>query len=153
MTQIRLNFTSTAFGDGGEIPRKYGYRKGNISPPLKMEGIPDSAESLVLIMDDPDALAPAGKVWAHWVLWNIPATTQKIPEGRVPEGASEGKTDFGSVGYGGPAPPDKEHTYVFRLYALDSALNLPKGATKQEVEGAIEGHVIERAELRGRYAP
>lgn len=145
--------TSPAFEDGGPIPRQYGYKEDNVNPPLVISSIPADARSLVIIVDDPDAVAPAGKVWVHWAMWNIPPTTTEIGEGEVPEGAVEGTTDFGSAGYGGPAPPDREHTYVFRLYALDTGLNLPEGSTKAQVENAMKGHVLAQAQLRGRYAP
>ena len=146
MTKLKL--TSPAFSDGGEIPRECGYKNGNKAPPLTINGIPDGIKSLALIMDDPDAMEPAGKVWVHWVVWNIDPTTTELENL-----TEEGMTDFGEVGYGGPAPPDKRHTYVFKLYALDSKLDLPEGSTKSELENAMEGHIIEQAQLTGTYAP
>lgn len=151
MTSLKLE--SPAFLSGESIPRKHGYKTENISPPLKIIGIPENTKSLALIMDDPDAIKPAGKVWVHWLLWNISPDINEIPEGKVPQNSLEGKTDFDQVGYGGPAPPDKEHTYVFKLYALDSELDLNKGATKAELESAIKGHVLEEAKLEGKFAP
>ena len=145
-----LELTSSAFEDGGEIPRKYGYKNGNREPPLTMNGVPEGTKSLALIMDDPDAMGAVGKVWVHWVMWNIdPTNTELFVENLT----REGMTDFGEVGYGGPAPPDKRHTYVFKLYALDSELDLPDKSTKADVERAMEGHIIEQATLTGTYAP
>ena len=143
-----LKLTSSAFSDGGEIPREYGYKNGNKVPPLTVSGIPEGTESLALIMDDPDAMEAVGKVWVHWVAWNIdPTATENL------QNATEGMTDFGEVGYGGPAPPDKRHTYVFKLYALDCELDLSNESTKADVEKAMEGHIIEQATLTGTYAP
>ena len=142
-----LKLTSSAFKDGGEIPRECGYKNGNKVPPLTVSGIPEGTKSLALIMDDPDAMEPAGKVWVHWVAWNIDPTKTELAK------STEGMTDFGEVGYGGPAPPDKRHTYVFKLYALDSELDLPDKSTKADVEKAMEGRIIEQAILTGTYAP
>jgi len=143
-----LKLTSSAFSHGGEIPREYGYKNGNKVPPLTVSGIPEGTKSLALIMDDPDAMEPAGKVWVHWVAWNIEPTTTELENL-----TTEGMTDFGEVGYGGPAPPDKRHTYVFKLYALDSELDLPDESTKADVEKTMEGHIIEQTQLTGTYAP
>jgi len=143
-----LKLTSSAFSDGGEIPRECGYKNGNEEPPLTISGTPEGTKSLALIMDDPDAMGAVGKVWVHWLAWNIdPTATENLQD------ATEGMTDFGEVGYGGPAPPDKRHTYVFKLYALDSKLVLPDKSTKADVEKAMEGHIIEQAILEGTYAP
>ena len=143
-----LKLTSSAFSHGGEIPRKYGYKNGNEKPPLTINGVSEGTKYLALIMDDPDAMGAVGKVWVHWVVWNIdPTATENLRD------ATEGMTDFGEVGYGGPAPPDKRHTYVFKLYALDSELDLPDKSTKADVEKAMEGHIIEQTQLTGTYAP
>ena len=145
-----LQLTSNTFSHGGEIPRKCGYKNGNEKPPLTINGVPEGTKSLALIMDDPDAMGAVGKVWVHWVMWNIdPTNTELFVENLT----REGMTDFGEVGYGGPAPPDKRHTYVFKLYALDSELDLPGKSTKADVEKAMEGHIIEQATLTGTYAP
>ena len=148
-----LKLTSSTFSHGGEIPREYGYKNGNQEPPLRI-GVVGGKElgstgiySLALIMDDPDAMEPAGKVWVHWVVWNIVGSTIDLKK------CHQGMTDFGEVGYGGPAPPDKRHTYVFKLYALDTPLDLPDKSTKADVEKAMEGHIIEQAILEGTYAP
>ena len=157
-----LKLTSSAFSDGGEIPRECGYKNGNKAPPLTISGIPEGTKSLTLIMDDPDAMKPAGKVWVHWVVWNIVGSTIDLKK------CHQGMTDFDEVGYGGPAPPDKRHTYVFKVYALDCTLggqgedldttmpefvdgNYP--VTKAKVEEAMEGHILEQATLTGTYAP
>jgi len=154
-----LKLTSSAFSDGGEIPRECGYKNGNKIPPLTVSGIPEGTESLALIMDDPDAMEAVGKVWVHWVLWNIDHDTTDLSESIDVQRAYRrdtmgfGMTDFGEVGYGGPAPPDKRHTYVFKLYALDSKLVLTTESTKADVEKAMEGHIIEQTTLTGTYAP
>jgi Raf kinase inhibitor-like YbhB/YbcL family protein len=143
-----LKLTSSAFEDGGEIPRECGYKNGNEKPPLTINGIPEGTKSLALIMDDPDAMEPAGKVWVHWVVWNIDPTTTEL------ENVEEGMTDFGEEGYGGPAPPDKRHTYVFKLYALDSNLEaFPYNKTKGDLIEVMEGRIIEQTQLTGTYAP
>jgi len=151
MSQFELQ--SPEFSGGDEIPRKYGYKNDNVNPPLTVKGVPPETKSLTLIMDDPDAQAAVGKVWVHWVISNIEPTITEIPESFTLSNIIEGKNDFGELGYGGPAPPDKRHTYIFKLYALDSKLELQKGATKAEVESAMKGHVIEQTTLKGTYAP
>ena len=149
------NFTleSEAFSSGGTIPRKYGYKNGNLSPPLKINGIPENTKSMSLIMDDPDAMGAVGKVWVHWVLWNISPNITNLKENSIPSDCLEGKTDFGEIGYGGPAPPDKEHTYIFKLYALDRKLEANDNSTKQEIEEAMKNHIIAETRLEGKYAP
>ena len=148
-----MQLTSTGFSDGGEIPLELGYKKQNEPPALSINGIPEGTKSLALIMDDPDAMDAVGKVWVHWVVWNIDPTKPFITGNPRESGFVEGVTDFGEVRYGGPAPPDKRHTYVFKLYALDSKLDLPEGSTKSELENAMEGHILEQATLTGTYAP
>ena len=152
-----LILRSSYFSDGGEIPRRCGYKDENEQPTLTICGIPDEAVELALIMDDPDAMGAVGKVWVHWVVWNIDHDTTDlgyfVSTARDMQMDFEGMTDFGEVGYGGPAPPDKRHTYVFKLYALDSKLDLPGKSTKADVEKAMEGHIIEQATLTGTYAP
>ena len=148
-----MKLESSSFENGGTIPKKFGYKNGNVSPSLIISEVPDSTKSLALIMDDPDAMGAVGKVWVHWVLWNIPKDVKQIDENSVPENSIEGKTDFGEVGYGGPAPPDKEHTYIFKLYALDTILNLSKNSTKKNLEQSILNHIIDETKLTGKYAP
>ena len=145
--------TSSAFENGGTIPQKYGYKNKNLSIPLKISETPEGTKSLVLIMDDPDAMGAVGKVWVHWVLWNISPNTKEIIENSIPENSIEGKTDFDEIGYGGPAPPDKEHTYIFKLYALDIFLDLKQGSTKVEVEESMTEHIIAEEKLEGKFAP
>jgi len=153
----KLELTSPAFSDGGEIPRECGYKNGNQEPPLRI-GVVGGKElgatgidSLALIMDDPDAMGAVGKVWVHWVVWNLTWFADGKPSWGRP--TKQGMTDFGEVGYGGPAPPDKRHTYVFKLYALDTDLDLPDKSTKADVEKAMEGHIVDQATLTGTYAP
>ena len=148
-----LKLTSSAFSNGGEIPRECGYKNGNKEPALAISGIPNETESLALIMDDPDAMGAVGKVWVHWVAWNIISTHTNMDDIFSNNRCNLGMTDFGEVGYGGPAPPDKRHTYVFKLYALDIKLDLPNESTKADVEKAMEGHIIEQTQLTGTYAP
>ena len=110
--------------------------------------MPSNTKSLALIVDDPDS--PSGN-WLHWSVWNIDPKIKFIEEGKTPAGASEGVTDFRSVGYGGPCPGQGTHRYQFRLYALDVLLDLPSGAKRGELEAALEGHIIEQASLTGLY--
>ena len=144
-----LKLTSSVFSDGDEIPRECGYKNGNKIPPLTVSGVPEGTKSLALIMDDPDAMEPAGKVWIHWIAWNIDPINTELKNSFV----REGMTDFDQAEYGGPAPPDKRHTYVFKLYALNCKLELAGGSTKADVEKAMGDHIIEQATLTGTYAP
>lgn len=148
-----LILESSAFAKGDEIPKKYGYKNGNISPPLKISGLPEDTKSLALVLDDPDALGAVGKVWVHWLIWNIDPSNPEFLEGTTPSGSIEGKTDFGEIKYGGPAPPDKRHTYIFKLYALKSKLDLPKGSTKEQLQQAIKNKILAEATLTGTYTP
>jgi len=150
-----LQLTSPAFDDGDPIPEQYGYREENVSPPLSISGAPSSTESFLIVVDDPDAREPAGKIWDHWVVWNVPADTEDIPEGWDPASsdAVAGENDYGETGWGGPNPPDREHTYRFLLYALDDTLDLPQDATKDDVYDAAEGCVVGKAQLEGTYEP
>jgi len=148
-----LSIESSAFSSGEEIPKKYGYKNDNVSPPIKIRGVHSDANSLALIMDDPDAMKAVGKVWVHWVIWNIDPTISEISEGSSPSGSIEGKTDFGEIGYGGPAPPDKRHTYIFKLFALKRKLDLKKGSTKAQLEEEMNGQILDQAILKGTFAP
>ena len=148
-----MQLTSSGFSDGDEMPIELGYKNGNETPALSINGIPEGTKSLALIMDDPDAMGAVGKVWVHWVVWNIDTTKEFITGNPQESGFVEGMTDFGEIGYGGPAPPDKRHTYVFKLYALDTKLDLPDKSTKADVEKAMEGHIVDLAKLTGTYAP
>ncbi len=143
-----LIIDSSAFSHSGNIPPRYTCDGKNISPPLAFYGIPEGTTSLVLIMDDIDAVAG---VWDHWIVFNIPPSTNVIEEGREPSGVAGARTD-GEKGYYGPCPSDgKEHRYVFRVYALDTRLDLPEGATKNEVLSSLEGHCIAQATLMGKF--
>ena len=148
-----LSIESSAFSSGGEIPKKYGYKNDNVSPPIKIRGVPSDTNSLALIMDDPDAMKAVGRVWVHWVIWNIDPIISEISEGSSPSGSIEGKTDFGEIGYGGPAPPDKRHTYIFKLFALKRKLDLKKGSTKAQLEEEMNGQILDQAILKGTFAP
>jgi Raf kinase inhibitor-like YbhB/YbcL family protein len=148
-----MRLTSPAFGDGESIPRRFGYTEANVNPPLAISGVPQEAESLALVVDDPDAVEPAGKIWTHWLVWNLSPETETLPEDWTAAEAIEGQNDYGERGYGGPNPPDREHTYRFRLYALDASTDLPPGATDEELSEAMDARVVEEAVLTGTYSP
>jgi len=141
-----------AFESGGRIPSKYTCDGENINPELIFEEVPDNARSLVLIMDDPDVPKSirADGMWDHWIVFNIPPDTERISENEQPTGTA-GKGTSGNLAYGGPCPPDREHRYFFKLFALDTLLDLPEGSTKSEVLKAMEGHVIAEGEIVRRY--
>lgn len=150
---MSLRLTSAAFQNNGAIPDKYSKQGGNASPPLSWTGVPEGTRSLVLVVDDPDA--PHGP-FVHWLVYGIPPGTAGLPEHLEPEkelgiGARQGINGFGDVGYGGPQPPSGTHRYIFHLYALDTDSDVPSVLTRQELDGAIEGHVIAEARLVGRY--
>lgn len=150
-----MKFTSSAFIHNTKIPSKYTCDGKNISPPLKIEHVPANSQSLVLIMDDPDIPSLAKEkfnieVWDHWIVFNIPPATKEIPEGQNSFGIL-GKNTGGKNAYGGPCPPDREHRYFFKLYALDVMLDLSEGVTKKQVEEVMPGHILAQAELVGRY--
>lgn len=147
-----MHLSSPVFSEGGKIPTKYTCEGENINPELNISGVPPNAKSLVLIMDDPDVPEHVRKerMYDHWVVFNMPSTTTRIPERSQPHG-TPGKNTSGGLNYVGPCPPDREHRYFFKLYALDCMLNLQKGATKHEVENAIKGHILAQTQLMGRY--
>jgi len=144
-----MKITSSAFLDNDKIPPKYTCDSENVNPPLTLSAVPKEAQSLVLIMDDPDA---PGGTFTHWVVFNIPPSTMQILENSVPENSIQGATDFGKVGYGGPCPPSGTHRYFFKLYALDSVLELSEGASKEEIEDAMEDHIIDSCQIIGLYS-
>jgi len=148
-----LTLSSSSFSDGEEIPKKHGYKNGNARPQLEISGVPQDTQSFAIIMDDPDAQAAVGKIWVHWTIWNIEPNVSKISESSTPSGGVEGKTDFGEIGYGGPAPPDKRHTYFFKLYALNTKLDLPQGSSKKQIEEAMKEHILDETVLKGTYTP
>jgi Raf kinase inhibitor-like YbhB/YbcL family protein len=143
-----LQIVSPAFKYNELIPKKYTCDGKDVNPPLLIENIPSEAKSLALIVDDPDA--PVG-TWVHWVVWNISPGTREIKEDSVPKGAQQGMNDFRKNDYGGPCPPSGTHRYFFKLYALDTVLNLGSKAKKSDLEGAMKGHILEKAELVGLY--
>jgi Raf kinase inhibitor-like YbhB/YbcL family protein len=151
---MTIEVTSPAFTQGAAIPRQYTGDGADTSPPLRWTDPPAGAKSLALVCEDPDA--PRG-TWTHWVLFNLPADLKELKE-HVPTtkdlaaGARQGTNDFGKIGYGGPAPPKgKPHRYFFKLYALDTTLDLPAGAKRQEVLDAIKGHTVAEGEVMGTY--
>jgi Raf kinase inhibitor-like YbhB/YbcL family protein len=147
-----MKLSSAAFEHEGSIPSKYTCDGENINPPLLISEVSGKAVSLVLIMDDPDVptyLREDG-MWDHWIVFNMPRTLTEIPEDSQPEGVP-GSSTRKTLSYGGPCPPDREHRYFFKLYALDTKLDLPEGATKKQVEDAMQDHIIEKAVLMGKY--
>jgi len=143
-----LTLSSPAFKQNAAIPPKYTCDGADINPSLTVGNVPAGAKSLALIVDDPDA--PSG-TWVHWVVWNIAVDTKEIREHELPAGALEGMNDFRKRSYGGPCPPSGTHRYFFKLYALDTTLNLRAGATKADLEHAMRGHITAQTELIGRY--
>jgi Raf kinase inhibitor-like YbhB/YbcL family protein len=153
---MTVELTSEAFANGQSIPAKYSCKGKNISPALAWSEPPAGTQSFALIMDDPDA--PMG-TWVHWVLFNIPASTRALQEDLSISGksadqgtASVGKNSWGDLGYGGPCPPRGMHRYYFKLYALDTALGLRPGATKEQVLKAMQGHILGQGELMGTFS-
>jgi Raf kinase inhibitor-like YbhB/YbcL family protein len=147
--EANMNLTSPDFGEGGNIPERFTCDGKDISPTLKIDGIPKEAKSLVLIVDDPDA--PGGN-FTHWLIWNIVPDLTEIVANQLPAHAVQGVNDFGKSKYSGPCPPAGIHRYYFRLYALDTTLTLPQGSKRKVVDSAIKGHTIAEATLMGRYA-
>lgn len=147
-----MKLTSSVFNHEENIPSKYTCDGQNINPPLRLEDIPDEAKSLALIMEDPDVpqdLREDG-MWDHWVVFNMPPNMREIEEGKEPEGIAGIGTN-GNQGYFGPCPPDREHRYYFKLFALDTVLDLPEKSTKQDLENEMSGHIVDQAVLMGRY--
>jgi Raf kinase inhibitor-like YbhB/YbcL family protein len=145
-----IKVTSTAFGEGAMIPKKYTCDDRNVSPQLAWSGMPAGTKSIALICDDPDA--PVGD-WVHWLVYNMPAATKELTEAvrALPAGAKQGTNDFRKLEYGGPCPPSGVHRYYFKIYALDALLSVRDGATKSELLKAMEGHVLDKGSLMGRY--
>lgn len=148
-----MRLFSSAFSHGDVIPQKYSRDAENINPPLTWDNVPEGTKTFALVMEDPDVPPAAGvPVWDHWVVWNIPATIREIPEGWEVIGV-RGKGTRGELTYGGPRPPDREHRYFFHLCAIDSALALAEGSTKAQLLMEIDGHVLAKATLMGRFSP
>ena len=151
---MQFMLSSSAFAPGQPIPRKYSCDGQDISPPLSWGEPPQNTRSLALIADDPDA---PGGTFAHWVLYAVPSHSRALPEGvakaeKLADASLHGKNSWGRLGYGGPCPPGGTHRYFFKLYALDSVLGLPAGASKQRLLEAMQGHIVGQAELMGTYS-
>jgi len=166
-SRLSIQLSSAAFADGGTIPKEYTCDGSDGSPPLAWSGVPQSARTLTLICDDPDA---PGGTWSHWVLFDLPAHVKALkeavpPSETVPDASIErsqassadspqprqGKNDFGKIGYGGPCPPSGTHRYIFRLYALDTRLGFGSTASRADVLGAIKGHILAEGRLSAKY--
>jgi hypothetical protein len=151
---MKPELISPAFKEGESIPTRHTCDGEDVSPPLKWTRVPEGARSVALICDDPDA--PAG-TWVHWVLYDLPSTVTELPEAiapseTTPQGAKQGTNDFQRLGYGGPCPPPgKPHRYFFKLYALDTQLDLKPRATKKDVVNAMKGHILAEGQLMGTY--
>ena len=152
---MALSLTSSSFEHDKTIPVKHTCEGADISPALAWSGAPSGTKSFALIVDDPDA--PVG-TWVHWVVFDLPAKLRALPRSvprkeEMGDGSRQGRNDFGKIGYGGPCPPaGAAHRYFFKIYALDTKLNLKAGATKEDVERAKQGHVLAEGEWMGRYS-
>ncbi len=151
---MTLSISSTAFAAGKPIPAVYSCKGRSVSPPLAWAGTPATTKSFALILDDPDA--PSG-TFVHWVIYNIPASSGSLPEAvpasaQLPDGSVQGNNGAGQLGYTGPCPPSGTHRYFFKLYALDAALTLPSGASKDQLLKAMQGHVLAQGELMGTFS-
>ena len=144
-----MKLISPDFSEGGNIPKHFTCDGQDISPTLKIEGVPQAAKSLVLIADDPDA--PSG-TFTHWLIWNLRPDVTEILATTPPAGAVQGVNDFGRNNYGGPCPPSGVHRYYFKLFALDTTLELPAKSRRKVLDAAMQGHIIGEATLMGRYA-
>jgi len=144
----KIKVTSSAFQVGGTIPAKFTCDAADMNPALRFQGTPAEAKSLALIVDDPDA---PGGLFTHWLIWNIDPKVTEIAEGSAPIGM-QGKNDFGNSGYGGPCPPSGTHRYYFKIFALDSDLDLAAGSKRAQLDAAMRGHVIAQGEMMGRYS-
>ena len=150
----KLTFKSPVFNEGGDIPAEFTCDGKDISPPLEWSGVPQNAQSLAIIADDPDAPMKGG--WVHWVVYNLPPAMTGFPAHipsveKLPMGGMQGRTDFGKTGYGGPCPPRGVHRYFFKIYALDTLLQGQPGLTKKELLQAMQGHVLAEGQLMGKY--
>jgi Raf kinase inhibitor-like YbhB/YbcL family protein len=148
-----MELKSPAFEEGGMIPKKHTCDGDDISPPLRWTSVADGTKTLALICDDPDA---PGGTWVHWVIFNIPGDTRDLaenvpPQKELPNRAKQGTNDFRKIGYGGPCPPGGTHRYYFKIYSLDTDLDLESGATKAQLLQAMKGHVLGEDQLMGKY--
>ncbi|BDZ69864.1 YbhB/YbcL family Raf kinase inhibitor-like protein [Methanobacterium petrolearium] len=151
-----FQITSTAFVQGGQIPQKYTADGEDISPPLSWTSAPQNTVSFTITCEDPDASGSGGGAFYHWIVFDISANITQLSEGitnqrTLDNGAKQGTNDMGTIGYSGPSPPRGTHRYAFKIYALDTTLNLEPGATKQQVKDAMEGHVLAEAQITGKY--
>lgn len=151
--KMAITVTSSAFKEGGMIPAQYTCDGQNISPPLQWEGTPRGTKSFAIISDDPDA--PVG-IWVHWVMWNIPAEANQLPEGipqvkKLQDGSIQGLNSYPRRGYSGPCPPSGTHRYYFKIYALDRVLDLPADSTNKDLLKVMEGHILAKGSLMGKY--
>lgn len=144
-----MNITSPSFSNGQGIPSLYTCDGPNVSPPIKIDNIPENAKSLALIMDDPDA---SSGVFTHWLLWNIDPKTNFIPESTTPDDADRGTNSMGNLTYDGPCPPSGVHHYRFKIFALDNKLGLEAGSTVDQLESVLKDHIIDQAEFVGIYS-
>ena len=144
-----ISITSFSFQAGGDIPAKFTCDGTNVSPALQIGGVPNETKSLVLIVDDPDA--PRG-LFTHWIIWNIDPKTTRVAENSAPAAGVQGTNDFGKRNYGGPCPPSGTHRYFFKIFALDTKLELKPNARRAELDAAMRGHVLAQGELMGRYS-
>jgi len=149
--QDGFEIISPVFRDGAAIPQQYSCRGQNVNPPLTIFNVPDKAQSLALIMHDPDAVSGD---YLHWLVWDIPPSTESIQVNSVPVGAVQGANGSGKTSYGGPCPPQGTgtHRYMFDFYALDTTVNLPSGSSREQLESAMKDHIIEKAVLLGTFA-
>ena len=143
-----FSIESTAFKNSSSIPKKYTCDGKDVNPPLVIQNVPNGTKSLALIVDDPDA--PVG-IWVHWVVYNIDPGTREIAENSVPQGSVQGINDFNKTTYGGPCPPSGTHRYFFKLYALDTKLDIKGKVVKRDVEKAMKGHIVGEAQTMGTY--
>jgi Raf kinase inhibitor-like YbhB/YbcL family protein len=150
----KFTLTSSAFASGATIPNQYTCKGEDPSPALQWSGAPPKTAAFAIIMDDPDA--PAG-TWVHWLIWNIPATAQSLPDGvgktgQLPDGARQGRNSFGKLGYSGPCPPPGQtHRYFFRIYALDGTANMMAGSPRAQLDAAMQGHILAQSEYMGTF--
>ncbi|HUW40229.1 MAG TPA: YbhB/YbcL family Raf kinase inhibitor-like protein [Rectinemataceae bacterium] len=150
-----MKLESSAFPEGGTIPKVHSFSADNLSPPLSWTGVPPAAKAIALICDDPDAPKPGG--WVHWVVWDIPASHTSLAlglpqEAQLPDGSRQGLNDWRKVGWGGPQPPSGVHHYVFRIFALDRLLGSGRTYTRDELLKAMQGHILAQGELIGTFA-
>lgn len=151
---MSIKLTSSAFSENGNIPIKYTCDSVNVSPPLSWSGTPAATKSFALTLEDPDA---PSKTWIHWVIFNIPASQTSLPEHfptrkEISNGIKQGTNDFRNIGFGGPCPPSGAHRYFFRIYALDTMLQLPAGSTLPQLQNAMKNHILAEGELMGKYS-